>query len=125
MDDILIECIDCENDFLFSIKDQDFYKQQGFEDPKRCKECRSARKSRAKQPNNTQQNHANVYNQNRGQNKTDRVNAQDNRPHWSIICTDCNENAMVPFEPQGPARCKRCHWNLKNRSRQNYSHAGN
>ncbi len=119
MDDFLIECVDCEDDFLFSVKDQEFYKQQGFEDPKRCRGCRRARKNRTK----TNSSRGNVYNQNRTQ-RNGAVKANDNRPHWSIVCIDCNKQAMVPFEPQGPARCKRCHWNFKNRGRQTYSHAG-
>ncbi len=123
MDDILIECIECEYDFLFTVKDQAFYKQQSFEDPKRCKDCRDARKNRPQKPQNRGNVRDDVYNQSRGHHNGGQTRNQDSRPHWPIVCINCNEHAMVPFEPRGPARCKRCHWDFKNRGRQNFSHA--
>ena len=42
-----IACIDCGQPFLFSAGEQEFYDRKGFrEEPKRCKPCRDARKSR-------------------------------------------------------------------------------
>lgn len=31
--------------FIHSVKDQEFYQRQGFEAPKRCQDCRSAKKA--------------------------------------------------------------------------------
>lgn len=42
--DKTIPCVDCGKPFVFTIKDQDFFKQQGFYEPRRCKPCREARK---------------------------------------------------------------------------------
>ena len=38
--DIVIKCAKCENDFVWTIKDQEFYKERGFYKPKFCKDCR-------------------------------------------------------------------------------------
>ena len=41
-----IQCIDCRKLFLFSVRDQKFFKVKGFEPPKRCGNCRKERKKR-------------------------------------------------------------------------------
>lgn len=35
-----ISCVGCKKNFEFSDKDQQFFKQKGFTEPKRCKDCR-------------------------------------------------------------------------------------
>jgi len=43
--DKILTCKDCGDEFIFTIREQDFYFQKGFEhDPARCTTCRSARK---------------------------------------------------------------------------------
>ena len=45
MDDKKIICKDCGQEFLFTVGEQTFYKEKGFEnDPVICPECRKARK---------------------------------------------------------------------------------
>merc|ERR1719162_2645191 len=45
--DVSIKCLDCSEDFLDEIKDQQFRWEKGFADaPKRCKDCRWAKKQR-------------------------------------------------------------------------------
>lgn len=39
-----IICKDCGKEFIFTEGEQNFYKEKGFNDPVRCKECRQARK---------------------------------------------------------------------------------
>ena len=47
MEDKTIVCKDCGNEFIFSVAEQEFYKEKGFEnEPVRCKECRNAKKNR-------------------------------------------------------------------------------
>lgn len=43
MPDRDIICVDCTTKFVFSEKEQDFFKGKNFQDPKRCKTCRKAR----------------------------------------------------------------------------------
>ncbi|MDD4564609.1 MAG: zinc-ribbon domain-containing protein [Eubacteriales bacterium] len=45
MEDKKIICKDCGTEFTFTVGEQEFYKEKGFEnEPQRCPECRSARK---------------------------------------------------------------------------------
>ncbi len=42
-----LTCMDCQQPFLFSAGEQEFYSRKGFrEEPKRCKPCRDSRKNR-------------------------------------------------------------------------------
>jgi len=50
MQDKTITCKDCGAEFVFTVAEQEFYKEKGFEnEPVRCKECRMAKKSRNNQ----------------------------------------------------------------------------
>ncbi len=42
--DKTVKCIDCGKDFEFTAKEQKFYKEKNFQEPKRCPACRKARK---------------------------------------------------------------------------------
>ena len=42
--DITIKCKKCENDFVWSVREQEFYKEKGFRRPAYCKECRKKTK---------------------------------------------------------------------------------
>jgi hypothetical protein len=39
-----LTCADCGHDFVWSAKDQEFFAEKGFQPPKRCKDCRQAKK---------------------------------------------------------------------------------
>jgi Probable zinc-ribbon domain len=39
-----LTCADCGGKFLFSAKDQEFFAEKGFQEPKRCRDCRQAKK---------------------------------------------------------------------------------
>lgn len=46
MEDKTLVCKDCGAEFIFTVGEQEFYKEKGFEnDPIRCPECRRARKN--------------------------------------------------------------------------------
>ena len=47
MENMIILCIQCGEEFEFSIGDQRRYREMNFDDPKRCPDCR---KKKAKQP---------------------------------------------------------------------------
>ena len=40
----MIQCQGCHGEFEFSVADQRFFKEKGFENPKRCRKCREERK---------------------------------------------------------------------------------
>ena len=45
MEDKTLQCKDCGAEFVFTVGEQNFYKEKGFEnEPQRCPECRRARK---------------------------------------------------------------------------------
>ena len=39
-----LTCADCGREFTFSAEEQAFFREKGFNPPKRCKECRVAKK---------------------------------------------------------------------------------
>ena len=46
MEDKTLVCVDCGEEFVFTVGEQEFYKEKGFEnDPKRCPKCRKAKKA--------------------------------------------------------------------------------
>lgn len=46
MTDKTIVCRDCGTEFAFTVREQEFYKEKGFEnEPVRCKECRDKKKA--------------------------------------------------------------------------------
>lgn len=50
MEDKKIKCQDCGEDFVFTVNDQRFYAEKGFNEPKRCKFCRANKKDRYSNP---------------------------------------------------------------------------
>ena len=49
-----IKCQDCGEEFTFTERDQAFYQEKGFAEPKRCHFCRKARKDRRFNKNNNE-----------------------------------------------------------------------
>lgn len=47
-EDVTIKCADCGKEFVWSAKDQEFYAAHNFAAPKRCPDCRHARKEARK-----------------------------------------------------------------------------
>lgn len=44
--DEIIVCKDCGKEFTFTVRDQEFYKEKGYEHkPVRCRECRAKKKA--------------------------------------------------------------------------------
>lgn len=44
--DIELECIDCHDRFVWTEKEQEFYKTNGYTQPKRCRPCRAKKRQR-------------------------------------------------------------------------------
>ncbi|MBI2263499.1 zinc-ribbon domain containing protein [Candidatus Berkelbacteria bacterium] len=42
--DTTLTCKECQNQFTWSAREQEFYAQKGFQAPLRCKDCREKRK---------------------------------------------------------------------------------
>ena len=85
--DKTLGCRDCGREFTFSSGEQEFYASRGLvNEPKRCPECRSTRRS-------------------------ERSGGTDTRRVYSATCATCGAETTVPFEPtQGrPVYCKDCY----------------
>ncbi|NLW24066.1 MAG: zinc-binding protein [Clostridia bacterium] len=82
-------CKDCDQEFIFSAGEQEFYAAKGFEnEPQRCPACRKARKQ--------------ANSQNRG--------SRAPRQLFEAVCSSCGTLTQVPFKPNGtkPVYCKNC-----------------
>ena len=87
-----LQCSDCGATFTFSAEDQEFFESRGYtNEPKRCPECRRARK-------------AERYG-NGG------YGYKSPRQMFPIVCAQCGKEAEVPFEPRGdtPVYCRDCY----------------
>lgn len=45
-EEIQSQCVDCDQEFTITSGEQEFYAEKGLNLPKRCKECRAAKKKR-------------------------------------------------------------------------------
>jgi CxxC-x17-CxxC domain-containing protein len=95
--DKTLTCSDCNNPFTFSAEEQENFQQKGYaNEPKRCPDCRQARK--------TERNGSNSS-------SSSRFSSYSPRQQFSATCSDCGKATTVPFEPrQGrPVYCSDCY----------------
>jgi CxxC-x17-CxxC domain-containing protein len=97
--DKALTCRDCGNTFTFTEGEQEFFAQKGFvNEPSRCPECRSARKS---------QRGGQAYDSERG---SGGGYSRAPREMFSTVCSECGQTAHVPFQPRTdkPVYCSSC-----------------
>ena len=85
--DKTLTCSDCGAQFIFTSGEQEFFASRGYtNEPKRCTECRGARR-----------------NQPRG-------DGYAQREMHPAVCAQCGVDTMVPFRPRGdrPVYCSDC-----------------
>ena len=96
--DRILTCKDCNEEFLFTAGEQDFYRQKGLQnDPGRCPECRNKRKQQAIA------------------NNLPSVSAPGALPVVmrevsKVTCAECGRETTVPFRPRlaRPVYCSEC-----------------
>ena len=84
--DKMLTCRDCGREFTFTAGEQEFYQSRGLmHEPRRCPECRSAR-------------------------RTDGGTARAPREMHDVVCANCGKPTQVPFVPTGvrPVYCMDC-----------------
>jgi CxxC-x17-CxxC domain-containing protein len=89
-----LTCSDCGTTFTFGAEEQELFQNRGYtNEPKRCPECRQARKSER------YGNNASRY----------------QRQMYAVVCAECGRDAEVPFEPRGdrPVYCSDCYRKVK------------
>jgi CxxC-x17-CxxC domain-containing protein len=90
-----IQCSDCGTTFTFSAEEQEFFQSKGFvNEPKRCPDCRRAKKSDRYGSNS---------------------NYSSKRQMFPVVCAACGKQTEVPFEPRGdkPVYCSDCYRKVK------------
>ncbi len=96
-----LTCSDCSKEFIFTVEEQEQFQTRGYtNEPKRCPECRQARKS---ERNTSGGNSYSNNNSNYGYSPA--------RQMFPAVCSDCGKATSVPFEPrQGrPVYCSDCY----------------
>jgi CxxC-x17-CxxC domain-containing protein len=97
-EDKTLTCSDCNKTFTFSAEEQEQFQTRGYtNEPKRCPECRQARKTER-------------FN-NGGNSYGNRDYSSAPRQSFPATCSDCGKTTTVPFEPrQGrPVYCSDCY----------------
>ena len=87
-----IQCSDCGTTFVFSADEQEAFASRGYTNsPKRCPDCRQARKAE------------------RGGNSNSSYNS--NREMFPAVCATCGQDTQVPFQPRTdrPVYCSTCY----------------
>ena len=85
-----LTCDNCSASFAFTAEEQEFFKSKGYmNDPKRCPDCRAARKQER-------------YNSGGYEYKP--------RQMFPAVCAECGKDTEVPFEPRSdrPVYCSDC-----------------
>jgi CxxC-x17-CxxC domain-containing protein len=102
-EDKTLTCSDCSKSFTFSAEEQEQFQTRGYtNEPKRCPECRQARKTER-----FGNGGGNSYGNNSFGNRS---YSSAPRQMFPAVCADCGKETTVPFEPrQGrPVYCSDC-----------------
>ncbi len=94
-----LTCSDCAKTFTFSAEEQEQFQSRGYtNEPKRCLECRQARKSER-------------YGSGASGSGSGSYGYNSQRQMFPTVCSDCGKATTVPFEPrQGrPVYCSDCY----------------
>lgn len=100
LEDKNLTCSDCGKQFTFTKGEQEFYEKQGFTNPpKRCPDCRSAKKAQRGGGGGG------------GGGGRDRdFSGGGERKKYPAVCSRCGTNFEAPFQPKGdrPVFCREC-----------------
>jgi CxxC-x17-CxxC domain-containing protein len=92
-----IKCFDCNNNFVFSVAEQEAFLAKGHTNaPKRCPACRDARKARQIKSGNY---------------KVVQPGFRTELKLFPAVCATCGKTTEVPFEPKAgrPVFCRDCY----------------
>jgi CxxC-x17-CxxC domain-containing protein len=95
-----VVCADCNNEFIFSATEQEFYATKGFtNEPKSCPDCRQARKNARGGSSGGGGGSGRGY----------------QRQMYNATCAQCGKQTEVPFEPRQdrPVYCSDCYNSIK------------
>jgi CxxC-x17-CxxC domain-containing protein len=99
-----INCVECNQPFVWSASEQETYQQRGFlNEPKRCAPCRAARKDRVG-GGMPRGGFGGGYGGGRS------GGGSRGGERFTAVCADCGREAQLPFKPRGdrPVYCSDC-----------------
>lgn len=106
--DRTLTCSDCSQSFVFTERDQAFYAERGFSEPRRCPSCRAARKAQ-------RDSGGGGYASGGGYSSTGGYSAggyadRGPRQTYTATCSNCGNEARLPFKPTNgkPVYCSDC-----------------
>jgi CxxC-x17-CxxC domain-containing protein len=107
--DRTLTCRDCGQQFAFTAGEQEFYQSRGLtNEPGRCPDCRAARKASRGEGGGYSYTSSSdgMTGGPRGYGGADRPR----REMFSATCSQCGNEAKVPFQPRGdkPVYCSDC-----------------
>jgi CxxC-x17-CxxC domain-containing protein len=108
--DTTLTCRDCGQEFTFTAGEQDFYASRGFSEPSRCPDCRAARKAQ-RDSGSYSSGSGGGYGSSYGSSYSSSGGSRGGaREMFSITCSNCGQEAQVPFQPRGdrPVYCSNC-----------------
>ncbi len=97
--DQTLYCRDCNQAFVFTSGEQEFYASRGLTNaPSRCPSCRAEHKAQAGVRSSSDSS-------SRGS------GFREARQMYTITCASCGNEAQVPFQPRGdrPVYCSNCY----------------
>ncbi len=101
-EDKTLTCSDCTKSFTFGAEEQEQFQSRGYtNEPKRCPECRQARKAEQNKSGGNGFGNSNGY--------------STQRQMFPATCSDCGKATTVPFEPRSgrPVYCSDCYRKVK------------
>lgn len=95
--DRTLTCVECGQEFTFTADDQEFHASKGYQEPKRCPNCRAARRAGD------------------GGGRGGGGGGFSSRPMYDAVCDNCGATTQVPFLPRQdrPVYCSDCFSKVK------------
>jgi CxxC-x17-CxxC domain-containing protein len=127
MEDKTLTCADCGQEFVFTAREQEFYAQKGFTEPRRCPSCRQSRKAARAAQGGDYSYGASSYGGGSygggsygggsyggssygGSSYGGDYSSRPPREMFTATCSNCGNEARVPFRPTNgkPVYCSDC-----------------
>lgn len=99
--DKVLSCQDCGQQFVFTAREQEFYAERQFSEPRRCTSCRASRKAARGDSGGFGGGYSGGG-----------FGGRDRGPRemFTATCSSCGREAQVPFRPTSgkPVYCNDC-----------------
>ncbi len=119
--DRTLTCVDCSQSFTFTARDQEFYAQRSFSEPRRCPSCRAAKKAQRDSTGGGASSYGGYSSSGAystggyssgGYSSGGYGGSRDRGPRqtFTATCSNCGNEAQLPFRPTNgkPVYCSDC-----------------